>query len=121
MHPAVILLAAALAAHAWAAEAPGEILQRRRQQDALIDVYVRTRHCMETAGVAALSRNEGRPAHVRAFMVSACGDPMRGILVHDGMDAARAAATMERLARTSYYEDVLRVPEPPYDPSNPSE
>lgn len=80
-----------------------------------VDMYVRTRKCMRSAGQAAYARSNGDAAHTQYFMVTVCGSSLQSFMQRD-MGEAQARGFMFRITRKTYYEDVLGLPEPPIDP-----
>lgn len=115
---AAVLAFEVYASRAGAQPVPRDMPQLERRE--LVSEYVRTKVCMRSAGIAAYRRSDDARM-VRLFMVAVCGGPFQGLLERGGTPQDRARDTVDRMARTSYYEDVLGVPEPLYDPSNPSE
>jgi hypothetical protein len=79
-------------------------------QQALVDIYVRTKKCMVKTGTAARARG-AKAAHTQYLMASVCGVAMQEFLTRD-MTQERAVDIVARIARTTYFEDVLRAPEP---------
>lgn len=80
------------------------------KQQRMIDNYVRTRKCMRSAGTAAHERgNDAR--HVQFFMLSVCSNEFSSFLSRD-MPQDQAQSILLRMARNSYYEDVLGTQEP---------
>jgi hypothetical protein len=80
------------------------------KQDLLVDMYVRTRKCMRSAGTAAHERGNDA-SHTQYFMVSVCSTAMLSFLRRD-MPEDEAQSFMLRMTRNSYYEDVLHTQEP---------
>lgn len=97
-------------AHAQEAQ---DILRQRIRQHNFVQLYVDTRSCMLAAGIAMLRHNEARGIPVQHFMVTECGDRLVRFLQADGMGETEARNTLVHMARTTYYEDVLHIPEPP--------
>lgn len=94
-------------------------ITRRDHADWVLRLYVKTRTCMRSAGVAAFRRQpEVGAAHAQLFMTSVCADPMRVQLQIDGMPEWQSRCILARIARTTYYEDVLRVQEPAIKPGD---
>lgn len=104
---------------AGAAQEPVPDYLLRDRADRLVTLYVRTRTCMLRAGDAAFRHlPDASAARAQHFMVSACADPLRLELQRDGMGEDQARCVLARLARTTYYEDVLRVLEPAVKPGD---
>lgn len=116
-----LMTVAAVLGLALTAQAQEPDIRLRDKQETVVRLYVRTKVCMRDAGDAALREHLSRDGRVvQLFMVSFCGDPLRRQMQLDGAPEAEARATLARMARTSYYVDVMRVPEPPYADPNAS-
>lgn len=108
---AAVLMAAAISmvpatAHAQRPTAPA----LTDKQDQLVNVYLKTRRCMRSAGRAAHERSDN-PRDVQYFMVSVCSTAMLQFLMED-MSEDEARGYLLNITRTTYYEDVLGIPEP---------
>lgn len=76
-----------------------------------VRVYVQTKKCMRSAGTAAYMRGDGAE-RTQYFMLSVCATPLYTMLRRD-MPEEAAQDNLLRIARTSYFEDVLQSTEPP--------
>lgn len=116
MRAILVLVALAGVLGSAQAQRPSEIIRDNARRDLMVSLFVSTKRCMRSAGLAAAQRNDD-PLSIQHFMVTVCADPLRVHLQHDRMTEEEARQLLVRMARTSYYEDVLRKPEPPYQPN----
>lgn len=77
----------------------------------MVRAYVTTKRCMTNVGQHH-HRAHVPAGRVQMHMVTVCAGPLLEVFLRD-MPAPKAQTLMMRIARTTYYEDVLRVEEPP--------
>ena len=93
------------------ARTSSDIAELNQEQRNLVNVYVKTKECMIGAAHAGMKYIQGGPEEVQEFMVLFCGDTLRPFLMRR-MTLAEATEVLHDMARNTYYEDVLGVPEP---------
>lgn len=87
-------------------------LQREERAGWFLSKYVQTKKCMRSTGKAAHARGDDAD-RVQYMMLSVCGSTLY-VFMRQDMSDRQAVENMMRIARTSYYEDVLGTTEPPY-------
>lgn len=114
-HPATAVACGLLWALAqYCSEAYGaqpNIVTDPARQAHFVKAYIGTKMCMRSAGRAAHARGNDA-THAQQYMLEVCGVSLFVVLRDDEMEVREAVATLRSIARTSYYEDVLSIPEP---------
>lgn len=88
--------------------------QYTETQNQFLTKYIQAKKCMRTTGTAARWRG-GSAEHVQYMMFSVCATPLY-VFMQGTFPEQQSLYNVIRITRTSYYEDVLGVEEPPLPP-----